>query len=111
MAGSMASTRAQRRLEGALLRTLGARFGQVRRILLVEYAALGTMAALAGGVLSLVASWLLATRLFGLTYQPAVGAALLLWLAVAALAVAAGVASGRAPTRIGPLPVLRAAAD
>lgn len=111
MAGSMASTRAQRRLEGALLRTLGARFGQVRRILLVEYAALGTLAALAGGVLSLGASWLLATRLFGVPYQPATGAAVLLWLAVVALAVGAGVASGRAPARAGPLPVLRAAAD
>jgi len=112
MAGSMASTRAQRRLEGALLRTLGARFGQVRRILLVEYAALGTLAALAGGVLSLGASWLLATRLFGVAYQPAGGAAVLLWLAVVALAVGAGVASGRgAAARAGPLPVLRAAAD
>lgn len=111
MAGSMASTRAQRRLEGALLRTLGARFGQVRRILLVEYAALGTLAALAGGVLSLGASWLLATRLFDVSYQPATGAALLLWLAVVTLAVAAGVASGRAPTRTGPLPLLRAATD
>lgn len=111
MAGSMASTRAQRRLEGALLRTLGARFGQVRRILLVEYAALGTLAALAGGVLSLGASWLLATRLFDVPYQPATGAALLLWLAVAGLAVGAGVVSGRAPAKTGPLPVLRAAAD
>lgn len=109
MAGSMASTRAQRRLEGALLRTLGARFRQVRRILLSEYAALGALAALAGGVLSLAASWLLAAGLFGIPYRPATGAAATLWLAVVGLVVLAGAVGGRGPARSGPLAVLREA--
>lgn len=109
MAGSMASTRAQRRLEGVLLRTLGARFRQIRWILLSEYAALGSLAALAGGVLSLAASWLLASGLFGISYRPATGAAAMLWLAVVGLVVVAGAVGGRGPARSGPLAVLREA--
>ena len=109
MAGSMASTRAQRRLEGALLRTLGARLRQVRWVLLSEYVALGALAALAGGVLSLAASWLLASSLFGISYQPAAGAAAALWLAVVGLVVLAGAVGGQGRSRAGPLTVLREA--
>ncbi len=111
MTGSIASTRARRRLEGALLRTLGARFRQVRRILLIEYAALGTLAALAGGLLSLLLSWLLVSFQFDLNYVPAVGAMLLLWLAVVVMTVLAGLVSGGSPARSTPLSVLRAAAE
>ena len=111
MAGSIASTRAQRRREGALLRTLGARFRQIRRILMSEYVALGTLAGLAGGVLALVASWLLTVRLFGLTFAPALGAAALLWLAVVVLTVLTGVASGGGGAGSAPLKALRAAAE
>ena len=111
MAGSIASTRAQRRREGALLRTLGARFRQVRRILLSEYVALGALAGLAGGLLALLASWLLTVQLFGLIYVPAVDAALLLWLAVVALTVLTGLVSGWGGARTAPLEVLRAAAE
>lgn len=109
MAGSMASTRAQRRLEGALLRTLGARLRQVRWVLLSEYVALGALAALAGGVLSLAASWLLASSLFGISYRPAAGAAAALWLAVVGLVVLAGAVGGQGRSRAGPLTVLREA--
>lgn len=111
MAGAIASTRTQRAREGALLRALGGRARQIRLILLSEYAALGSLAAAAGGVLSVAASWLLSTRLFEMRYAPDAGAALLLWLAVAGLAVLAGVASGRARSRRGPLAVLREAGD
>ena len=109
MTGSIASTRSQRRREGALLRTLGARLGQVRRILLSEYVALGALAGLAGGILSIGASWLLTVRLFGLEYRPAVGVAALIWLAVVGLTVLTGLASGRASGGGTPLQVLRAA--
>ena len=109
MAGSIASTRAQRRREGALLRTLGARFAQIRRILLSEYVALGALAGLAGGLLALVASWLLTARVFGLTYVPATDAALWLWLAVVALTVLTGVVGGRGSSRSAPLQILRRA--
>ena len=111
MAGSIASTRAQRRREGALLRTLGARPGQVRRILLSEYVALGALAGLAGGVLAIGAGWLLTVRLFGLEYQPALGVATLIWVAVVVLTVLAGVVSGRGSGGGTPLQVLRAEVD
>ena len=111
MTGSIASTRAQRRREGALLRTLGARFNQVRRILLSEYVALGALAGLAGSILSIAASWLLTVRLFGLDYRPALGATALIWVAVVGLTVLTGAASGRGGGRATPLQVLRAAED
>ncbi len=111
MAGSIASTRAQRTREGALLRVLGGRGRQIRLILLSEYAALGSLAALAGGALSVAASWLLSMHLFEMRYVPDLGAALLLWLAVVALAVLVGVASGRGRSRHAPLAVLREAGD
>lgn len=111
MTGSIASSRAQRRREGALLRTLGARFAQIRRILLSEYVALGTLAGLAGTVLSLGASWLLTAWLFGLDYRPALGFAALTWLAVVGLTVLTGLVSGRAGGGGTPLQVLRAAGD
>ncbi len=111
MTGSIASTRAQRRREGALLRTLGARPGQVRRILLSEYVALGALAGLAGGVLSIGASWLLTVGLFGLDYRPAPGVAALIWIAVVGLTVLTGLASGRGSGGGTPLQVLRAAVE
>ena len=111
MAGSIASTRSQRRREGALLRTIGARIRQVRRILLSEYAALGTMAALVGGLLSLVAAWLITTRVFEFDYVPALGPAALLWIVTVALTLATGLFSGRSADRGTPLGVLREAAE
>lgn len=111
MAGSIASTRAQRRREGALLRTIGARLRQVRRILLSEYAALGTMAALAGGLLSLAAAWLITTRVFGLEYVPALGPAVSLWLATVVLTLVVGLVSGWSSNRGTPLSVLREASE
>ena len=111
MAGAMASTRAQRAREGALLRVLGGRVRQIRLILLSEYAALGSLAAAAGGALSVAASWLLSRHLFEMRYVPAFGPALLLWLAVAGLAVLVGIASGRRRDGRGPLAVLRESGD
>lgn len=111
MAGAIASTRAQRTREGALLQVLGGRARQVRAVLVSEYAALGSLAALAGGLLAVAASWLLSEHLFEMPYSPAVGSALLLWLAVAGLAVLVGMAGGRSRNRSGPLAVLREAGD
>lgn len=111
MAGAIASTRAQRTREGALLRVLGGRARQIRAVLVSEYAALGSLAALAGGLLAVAASWLLSEHLFEMPYSPALGAALLLWLAVAGLAVLLGMASGRSRNRSDPLAALREAGD
>ncbi|MDH3222222.1 MAG: FtsX-like permease family protein [Gemmatimonadota bacterium] len=111
MAGSIASTRAQRRREGALLRTIGARIKQVRRILVSEYAALGTMAALAGSLLSLVAAWLITVNVFEFDFVPALGPAAALWATTVALTLATGFFSGRSADKGTPLAVLRETAD
>ncbi len=111
MAGSIASTRAQRRREGALLRTIGARIKQVRRILVSEYAALGTMAALVGSLLSLVAAWLITVNVFEFDFVPALGPAAALWVITVALTLATGFFSGRSADRGTPLAVLRETAD
>ena len=111
MAGSIASTHAQRRREGALLRTIGARVRQVRRILVSEYAALGTMATFVGGLLSLVAAWLITVHVFEFDFEPAVVPALVLWFTTVALTLATGFFSGRAGERGTPLDVLRETAD
>ncbi|NNF26054.1 MAG: FtsX-like permease family protein [Gemmatimonadetes bacterium] len=111
MAGSIASTHAQRRREGALLRTIGARVRQVRRILVSEYAALGTMATLVGGLLSMVAAWLITVHVFEFDFQPAVVPAVALWITTVVLTLATGFFSGRAGERGTPMDVLRETAD
>jgi putative ABC transport system permease protein len=64
MAGALASSHFQRVRESVLLRTLGASRGQIWRILAVEYAALGLLAAVTGILLALAAVWALAAFVF-----------------------------------------------
>ena len=71
LAGAVASSRYQRVREGALLRTLGARRGQLLRILLAEYAVLGALAAGTAILLSTLAGWALVRFVFGGTLRPA----------------------------------------
>jgi putative ABC transport system permease protein len=107
LAGAVAASRFQRVRESALLRTLGATRAQVRRILLTEYLALGTLAAVAGTAFAVVASWAVVTYFFEIGFvlpivPLAAGAA-----AVALLAAALGMASSREALRGTPLSVLR----
>jgi putative ABC transport system permease protein len=68
LVAALATSRFQRVREGALLRTLGATRGQVLRVAIAEYAALGTLAAAAAVVLALPAAWLLAHLLFQIPF-------------------------------------------
>ena len=52
LAGAVRVALEQRTREAVLLRTMGASRAQVRRILVAEYALLGVLAALTGGVLA-----------------------------------------------------------
>ncbi|MDB6054963.1 MAG: hypothetical protein JWN25_2486 [Verrucomicrobiales bacterium] len=61
---SIITGRYQRAQEAILLRTLGAKRNQIAQIFLVEYAMLGCFAAIIGGLLSLVASSLMASFVF-----------------------------------------------
>lgn len=103
LVGALAATRHQRLRESALLRTLGARRGQVAAVLVSEYAAVGALAALAGAGLAAVGGWLLVTRWFELPFRLPVGGLALVWVGTALLA--AGVAFLGAREVVGRTPV------
>jgi putative ABC transport system permease protein len=62
--GALLNGREQRVRESVLLRTLGATEGQVRSILVVEYATLGALSAVAGGALAIAAHYAVARWIF-----------------------------------------------
>ena len=111
LAGALTASRIQRIRESALLRTLGARRGQVRVVLLTEYLALGTLASLTGLFLAVVAAWSLARGVFEVRYLPSPASLVWLWTLVAALTVAVGLLGSMGLLGRPPLPVLRRAAE
>lgn len=105
--GALATTRFQRIREGALLRTLGATRGQIFRVVLAEYLALGVMAATVAAGLAAVAGWGLARWMFdGRFALPALPLAALT-LGVVGLTVGVGLLNSREVIRRTPLEVLR----
>ena len=109
LASSVLISRYQRTRESVLLRTLGASRSQIARITLLEYALLGTLAALAGVLLAAGAAWALSTWVFE---APLPLAALLplpaLVALVAALTAGIGWLNSRSVLGQPPLAVLRA---
>ena len=76
-----------------LLKTLGASGRQIRQILLTEYFAWGSLAALTGVLLAGVAGWALMTQLFELTFRlPAIQLAAV-WAGVCVLTSVMGFAN------------------
>jgi len=69
LVGSVSASRLQRIREAVLLKTLGATRRQVLQILIVEYTALGVLAAIASVVLASVAGWALARWVFEAPFQ------------------------------------------
>jgi putative ABC transport system permease protein len=108
LAGAVAASRYQRVREGALLRTLGARRSQLLRILLTEYAVLGTLAALAAILLSTAAGWALARFVFGGSFALPGPELATLIVSVLALTVVVGLSGSTEVWRRPPLEVLRA---
>jgi putative ABC transport system permease protein len=105
--GALSTSRHQRTREAALLRTLGARRRQVSGVLLAEYAALGTVAALAGLLLaSGAAAWIVESTL-GLRFALQPSSLLGVWLGVSAITVGMGFVLSLPVLRRPPLPVLR----
>jgi putative ABC transport system permease protein len=105
--GALATSRFQRIREGALLRTLGATRGQLYRVLLAEYLALGALAASVALLLSCVAAWMVARFLFDSSYSVPVTSVVGLATAVVALTAVVGLANSRDVVRRAPLEVLR----
>jgi putative ABC transport system permease protein len=107
--GAIAASRFQRVRESALLRALGATRRQVRDILLVEYAALGALAAFAGVSLAAVGGWLLMRFAFRMPFTLPLGSLLLIWLGVTVAAALLGMLNSREALRSTPLAALREA--
>ena len=105
--GALAASRFQRLREAVLLKTMGATGGQVRRIMLTEYVAWGSLASLVGVLLAGAAGWALITQLFESTYRLPWLELAAVWLAVCALTAAIGLANSREALRGTPLGVLR----
>ncbi|CAN5716521.1 ABC transporter permease [soil metagenome] len=107
--GAIAASRFQRVRESALLRALGATRAQVRTIMLVEYAALGALAAFAGVVLAGIAGWMLLRFAFKMPYTLPVLSLAFIWIAFTAAAAILGMLNSREALRSTPLAALREA--
>ncbi|WP_412068547.1 ABC transporter permease [Rubrivirga sp. IMCC43871] len=108
LAGAVRVALAQRTRESVVLRTLGASRADVRRILVAEYALLGVLAALTGGLLAVAGAWGLARFAFNIPFVPDVSWLLWALAVVPLLTVAVGLAGSRGALRQPPLAVLRA---
>jgi putative ABC transport system permease protein len=105
--GALAASRFQRVREAVLLKTLGAKGRQIRQILLTEYFAWGSLAALTGVLLAAIAGWALTTRLFELPFSlPALQLGMV-WVVVCLLTTVIGFANSGEVLRKTPLAVLR----
>lgn len=107
LAGALLTGRYQRIQESILLRTLGASQTQVLRILLVEYFALGTLAAATGVLLAQFAAWGLCHFVFELHFTPEILPTVEALLAVPALTIAMGFLMSRGVMNHPPLAILR----
>jgi putative ABC transport system permease protein len=107
LVGALATSRFQRVREGALLRTLGATRGQVFRIVLAEYLALGMMASVVAVGLAAAAGWAIARFVFEGSFQLPMDAMGGLVALIVALTVVVGLANSREVVRRPPLEVLR----
>ncbi len=105
--GSVRTSKYQRIKESVLLRTLGARSKQILRITALEYLFLGILGSLAGILLSLISSQLLATLLFEEPFVPS-GIPFLLFLpGIVMLVLAIGLSNIKSVLQSPPLEVLR----
>lgn len=69
LAGAVINSKYARIKENVLLRTIGARRGQITGITLIEYAYLGLFSALTGVLFSMLGGWLLTTFFFHITFS------------------------------------------
>jgi putative ABC transport system permease protein len=107
LVGAVLAGRFQRIRETVLLRTLGATRRQLVMIQLVEYAALGFLAALTGGLLALVANALLAKFVFEVPITAPLAEFVLTVSAAAVLTLVTGFFTNRGIASHPPLEVLR----
>ncbi len=105
--GSVRTSKYQRIKESVLLRTLGAKSKQILQITALEYMFLGILGSLAGILLSLISSQLLATLLFEEPFVPS-GIPFLLFLpGIVILVLVIGLSNVKSVLQSTPLEVLR----
>lgn len=109
LVGTLLNGRDQRQRESILLRTLGASSKQVRTILIIEYATLGTLSALAGLMLAIAANSALAVFVFKAAPWPDPVLIAAAFAATTGLALLGGLALSRGVSRHPPLEILRSA--
>jgi putative ABC transport system permease protein len=107
--GTLLNGRDQRVRESILLRTLGASAKQVRAILIIEYATLGALSALAGLVLAVAANAVLASVVFKANPWPDWQLLSIMFATTTGLAITGGLALSRGVCGHPPLDVLRSA--
>lgn len=107
LVGAVISSRYQRMQESVLLRTIGASQRQIRVILILEYAFLGSLASLTGLMLSIAGSWALSIFVFDSAYFPPDASILTIVVVVSAITVLLGILNSRGITNRPPLEILR----
>jgi putative ABC transport system permease protein len=104
---AVAATRRERVREGVLLRTLGATRAQVRKIMLSEYAILGTLGTLTGVALGAAGAWGVMWYIFGQPYLSMSADVLLVGMLMIIITMIIGFAAGRDAFRATPAAALR----
>ena len=107
MAGTIVTSRYQRIRESVLLRTLGADSKIIIRILFIEFAAVGFLAALVGGFVSVGSTWALMAFLFELPLEIAWDMVIYGMLSMMVLTTITGLLNTRGITHQSPLEILR----
>ncbi|NJW52491.1 FtsX-like permease family protein [Salinimicrobium sp. CDJ15-91] len=105
--GAVRTSKFQRIKESVLLRTMGARSGQILKILALEYLYLGLLGGLSGILLSLISSQLLAWLLFNAPFAPSLFPFLVLFPAITLLVMLIGLTNSISVIKSPPLEVLR----
>ena len=110
LASAVLGSRSQRLRESILLRTLGAPRAQILAVIAAEFLFLGAIAASAGAVLGLCATWALSFYFFGTPILLDLAPVVLIFALVTAATVSAGAAGCWGIFRYSPLESLRAEA-
>ena len=108
LVGAVATSRYQRLREAVLLKTLGATRGQILRIALAEYVALGLLASAAALLLATGAAWGLVRFFFESRFAVPAAQLSVTAAAIVALTVLVGLWTSAEVVRKPPLEVLRA---
>ncbi|MFO7726622.1 MAG: FtsX-like permease family protein, partial [Oceanipulchritudo sp.] len=107
LAGAVLSSRYQRIRESVLFRTLGASSGFIRIVLTLEFLLIGSVAGLAGLILSWIASWALLVFAFEVAFEPGLLQAASVLAGVVALTWFTGWITSRGIATQPPLVILR----